>query len=47
MSSTWDPGQYNRFEQHLSAYRGGLVAELGSARPFFYPFKRILLWARR
>jgi len=32
-----------RFLEH---YRARLVAELGDRRPYFYAFKRILLWAR-
>jgi trans-aconitate 2-methyltransferase len=33
-----------RFE---ARYREQLLPELDSAQPFFYPFKRILLWAQR
>ena len=35
------------FEQFLAAYRQRLVAALPDARPYFYPFKRTLFWARR
>ena len=39
------PGElYARF---LEEYRARLLAQLEDARPFFYPFKRILFWARR
>jgi trans-aconitate 2-methyltransferase len=31
----------------LDRYRERLLPELDSARPFFYPFNRILLWAQR
>jgi trans-aconitate 2-methyltransferase len=34
------------YEQFLGTYRDRLVAILGDSRPFFYPFKRILFWAR-
>ena len=33
-------------DHYLAAYTRRLVATLGDARPYFYPFKRILLWAR-
>jgi trans-aconitate 2-methyltransferase len=39
-----DDATYERF---LAAYGARLVAELGDQRPYFYAFKRILLWARR
>jgi trans-aconitate 2-methyltransferase len=38
------PELYARF---LADYSRELVAQLGNARPYFYPFKRILLWAAR
>jgi trans-aconitate 2-methyltransferase len=38
------PDLYERF---FARYRELLVARLGDARPYFFPFKRILLWARR
>jgi len=31
----------------LARYREVLLPQLDDARPFFYPFKRILMWARR
>lgn len=31
----------------IDAYRERLLATLGESSPFFYPFKRILIWARR
>ncbi len=37
-------GVYERF---LSRYREVLLPQLSEARPYFYPFKRILMWARR
>ena len=30
-----------------SEYRARLLAQLEDARPFFYPFKRILCWGQR
>jgi trans-aconitate 2-methyltransferase len=39
-----DAELYPRF---LEAYRERLFARQPDDRPFFYPFKRILLWARR
>jgi trans-aconitate 2-methyltransferase len=35
------------YEQFLSEYRSELVRALGDARPYFYPFKRILFWGRK
>jgi trans-aconitate 2-methyltransferase len=35
------------YETFLAEYRTRLVAELGDAEPYFYPFKRILLWGRK
>jgi trans-aconitate 2-methyltransferase len=35
------------FADYLERYRERLLARLDDARPFFFPFKRILLWARR
>ena len=35
------------YERFLAAYRARLLARLGDHRPYFYAFKRILLWARR
>ena len=34
---------YDRF---VDTYRGRLMAQLPDDRPFFYPFKRVLLWGR-
>jgi trans-aconitate 2-methyltransferase len=34
------------FGRFLEEYRRRLVAELGDHRPYFYPFKRILMWGR-
>jgi trans-aconitate 2-methyltransferase len=31
----------------LERYRQVLLPQLDDARPYFYPFKRILFWARR
>jgi trans-aconitate 2-methyltransferase len=31
----------------LSRYRDRLLPELADTRPYFYPFKRVLLWAQR
>jgi trans-aconitate 2-methyltransferase len=31
----------------VALYRARLLAEIGERSPYFYPFKRILLWARR
>jgi trans-aconitate 2-methyltransferase len=33
------------FERFLAAYRERLLPRLDQRRPYFYPFKRILLWA--
>ena len=33
------------FEAFLAQYRERLIAEIGDARPYFYAFKRVLLWA--
>ena len=35
---------YDRF---VDEYRGRLLSQLDEARPFFYPFKRILCWGQR
>jgi trans-aconitate 2-methyltransferase len=35
------------YDQFVEEYRGRLLAELDEARPFFYPFKRILCWGQR
>jgi trans-aconitate 2-methyltransferase len=34
------------YEQFVDRYRERLLDELGDHSPFFYPFKRILLWGR-
>ena len=33
------------FEAFLAQYRERLIGEIGDARPYFYAFKRVLLWA--
>lgn len=33
--------------QYLARYQEQLLPQLEDARPYFYPFKRILFWARR
>jgi len=33
--------------QFLQRYREQLLPQLDAARPYFYPFKRVLLWAQR
>jgi trans-aconitate 2-methyltransferase len=35
------------YEEFVDRYRRRLVGVLGEQSPFFYPFKRILFWARR
>lgn len=35
------------FAQFVARYRARLVPALRDTRPYFYPFKRILLWAHR
>ncbi len=35
------------YEQFVARYRERLNAALGDQRPYFYPFKRILMWGRR
>ncbi len=35
------------YEAFVASYRNRLRAELGDPRPYHYPFKRILFWARR
>jgi len=35
------------FAAYVAAYRDALYGELPDQRPFFYPFKRLLLWAAR
>jgi len=36
-----------RWEAFVDTYRQRLLAEVGDRSPYFYPFKRILLWGRR
>ncbi|MEK6373413.1 MAG: methyltransferase domain-containing protein [Acidobacteriota bacterium] len=33
------------FEEFVARYRDRLLAEIGDARPYFYAFKRVVLWA--
>ena len=35
------------FEEFLAAYRERLLPHLEDARPYPYPFKRLLFWGRR
>lgn len=35
------------FEHYLARYREVLLPQLSDRQPFFYPFKRILIWGRR
>jgi len=35
----------DRYEEFLAEYTDRLVATLGDARPYFYTFKRVILWA--
>jgi trans-aconitate 2-methyltransferase len=35
------------FERFLARYRELLLPRLSDERPFFYPFKRVLIWGRR
>jgi trans-aconitate 2-methyltransferase len=35
------------FQEFLVAYREALLPRLSARKPYFYPFKRLLLWARR
>ena len=35
------------FERFVGDYRARLLPQLDAARPFFFPFKRILCWGRR
>jgi hypothetical protein len=34
------------WDAFVDEYRTRLLAELGDRRPYFYAFKRILLWAK-
>ena len=35
-----------RYDEFVAEYRRRLLAELGDHAPYFYAFKRILMWAR-
>lgn len=35
------------YAQYLARYREALLPQLADRRPFFYPFKRILMWGRK
>ncbi len=35
----------DRFAEFLSEYKKHLLAELGEERPYFYTYKRVLMWA--
>lgn len=35
------------YERYVDRYRVRLVEVLGDQRPYFYPFRRVLLWGRR
>jgi len=37
----------DRYEEFLAEYTARLVDVLGDARPYFYTFKRMLMWANR
>jgi trans-aconitate 2-methyltransferase len=39
-----EPAQYDQF---VGRYRGVLIERLGDHQPYFYPFKRILVWGTR
>jgi trans-aconitate 2-methyltransferase len=41
-----DPLGAEQWEQFIQAYRDRLLSVLGDRSPFFYPFKRILVWGR-
>ncbi len=34
------------FEEFVADYEAALIAELGDLSPYFFPFRRILMWAR-
>ena len=34
-------------DRFVATYRDALLAEVGDPSPYLYPFKRILLWARK
>jgi len=35
------------FEEFVVDYEAALIAAVGDRSPFFFPFRRILMWARR
>ncbi len=35
------------YQRFLDRYRERLIAQLDDTKPYFYPFKRILMWAQR
>lgn len=35
------------FGEYLERYTREVVEQLGDARPFFYPFKRVLIWGKK
>lgn len=37
----------NLYARFVDAYRARLAARLPDAKPFFFPFKRVLIWAER
>lgn len=37
----------DRYEEFLTEYTDRLVAALGDSRPYFYTFKRVLMWASK
>lgn len=41
------PGLGDRFEDFVDVYRRELLAAIGDRSPYFYAFKRILLWGRK
>jgi trans-aconitate 2-methyltransferase len=38
--------EQERYEEFLTEYRSRLMARLGERRPYFYAFRRVLLWGR-
>jgi trans-aconitate 2-methyltransferase len=34
----------SRFDEYLEVYRSRLAAVIGSGRPYFYTYKRVLIW---
>ncbi len=36
-----------QYAEYLDAYRAALMPQLDDSEPFFYPFKRVLMWAQR